>query len=193
MDDFKRDLILSIDTAIFATDTNDEYSVGIRNGLRWCKALLDDKEPQFEKVITKNRTTEFIHEVPTGHWIEPRKHGNWIYDEKAYRECDRCHTPVYLARNMRYCPFCGSQNYTDEEWENILINKPYLRYGWGYNMKPTEKQVEYAKYLAKRMCQELPKEYSKNTYSDFISKWRPIVKAEDDAMNAPSDWQWNYS
>jgi hypothetical protein len=58
---------------------------------------------------------------------------------------------------------------------------------------PTEKQVEYAKYLAERMCQELPKEYSKNAYSDFISKWKPIVKAEDDAMNEPSEWQWNYS
>ena len=58
---------------------------------------------------------------------------------------------------------------------------------------PTKKQVEYATYLAKRMCQELPKEYSKNAYSDFISKWKPIVKAEDDAMNEPSEWQWNYS
>ena len=71
-----------------------------------------------------------LREVPPvrkGHWIEPGRHGNWIYDEKAYRECGRCHKPVYLAKDMRYCPFCGSQNYDDEEWLNILISKPYLK------------------------------------------------------------------
>lgn len=58
---------------------------------------------------------------------------------------------------------------------------------------PTEKQIKYAKYLAERMCQELPQEYSKKAYSDFISKWKPIVKVEDDGMNEPNGWQWNYS
>lgn len=58
---------------------------------------------------------------------------------------------------------------------------------------PTEKQVEYAKHLAERMCQKLPSDYTKEAYSNFISKWKPIVKAEDDAMNEPSEWQWNYS
>lgn len=53
-------------------------------------------------------------------------------------------------------------------------------------MSPTDKQIEYAKYLAQRMCQELPKEYTKEAYSKFISKWKPIVKHEDDAMNEPS-------
>ena len=59
-------------------------------------------------------------------------------------------------------------------------------------MKPTEKQVEYAKYLAERMCQELPSDYTKQAYSDFIDKWKPIVKAEDDAMNEPSRWGLSY-
>ena len=49
-------------------------------------------------------------------------------------------------------------------------------------MKPTEKQIAYAQYLAERMCQELPEEYTKEAYSEFISKWKPIVKHEDDAM-----------
>ncbi len=31
-------------------------------------------------------------------------------------------------------------------------------------MTPTEKQIAYAEYLAKRMRQELPKEYTKKTY-----------------------------
>ena len=59
--------------------------------------------------------------------------------------------------------------------------------------KPTDKQVEYAKYLAKRMCVELPIEYTKQAYSDFISKWKPIVKHEDDGMNEPSsEWELAY-
>ena len=59
-------------------------------------------------------------------------------------------------------------------------------------MKPTEKQVEYAKYLAQRMCVELPKENTKQAYSDFISKWKLAVKHEDDAMNEPNAWQMQY-
>ena len=60
-------------------------------------------------------------------------------------------------------------------------------------MKPTIKQVEYAKYLAKRMCQELPKEYTKQAYSEFITKWKPVVEEEDKAMNEPNEWQLKYS
>ena len=59
-------------------------------------------------------------------------------------------------------------------------------------MAPTDKQKTYAAYLAERMCQELPKEYTKKSYSEFISKWKPIVKHEDDAMNEPSAWQMAY-
>ena len=59
-------------------------------------------------------------------------------------------------------------------------------------MKPTEKQVEYAKYLEQRMGIELPKENTKQAYSDFISKWKPVVKQEDDAMNEPNAWQMQY-
>lgn len=61
-----------------------------------------------------------------------------------------------------------------------------------YRMKPTEKQIEYAKYLAKRMNTKLPSEFTKEAYSDFISKWKPIVKKEDDSMNEPNEWQLRY-
>lgn len=60
-------------------------------------------------------------------------------------------------------------------------------------MKPTDKQIDYAKYLAKRMCVDLPSEYTKEAYSEFISKWKPVVKHEDDAMNEPDAWQLQYS
>ena len=59
-------------------------------------------------------------------------------------------------------------------------------------MKQTEKQVEYAKYLAQMMGVELTKENTKQSYSDFISKWKPVVKHEDDAMNEPNAWQMQY-
>jgi hypothetical protein len=59
-------------------------------------------------------------------------------------------------------------------------------------MKPTEKQIEYAKYLAKRMCQELPKEFTKQAYSEFISKWKTAVQHEDMGMNEPDAWQMQY-
>jgi len=62
----------------------------------------------------------------------------------------------------------------------------------GMSDAPTQKQEEYAKYLAKRVCEDLPKEYTKTAYSDFISRWKPVVKAEDDAMNEPSAWQLQY-
>ena len=59
-------------------------------------------------------------------------------------------------------------------------------------MKPTEKQVKYAKYLAQRMCVELPKENTKQAYSEFISKWKPVVEHEDMGMNEPDAWQMQY-
>lgn len=59
-------------------------------------------------------------------------------------------------------------------------------------IKPTEKQIKYAQYLAKRMCQEMPKEFTKEAYSEFISKWKPAVLEEDKAMNEPDSWQMQY-
>ena len=60
------------------------------------------------------------------------------------------------------------------------------------NMTPTDKQIKYAKYLAQRMCQDLPTEFTKQAYSDFISKWKPAVTAEDIGMNEPDAWQMQY-
>lgn len=59
-------------------------------------------------------------------------------------------------------------------------------------MKPTEKQIKYAQYLAKRMCQEMPKDFTREAYSDFISKWKSAVLEEDKAMNESSAWQMQY-
>ena len=44
-----KDLIRTIKAGIASTNGNDAYSCGIRNGMRWCKALIEGKEPKYEK------------------------------------------------------------------------------------------------------------------------------------------------
>lgn len=41
-------MIDAIDFAIKATDSQDDYSMGMRNGMRYVKSLINDKEPQYE-------------------------------------------------------------------------------------------------------------------------------------------------
>jgi len=45
----KQELIRTITTGIIATNTEDVYSCGMRNGMRWCKSLLEEEAPKFEK------------------------------------------------------------------------------------------------------------------------------------------------
>lgn len=44
----KEELKRTIRAGIVATNTKDVYSCGMRNGMRWCKALLEDDKPKFE-------------------------------------------------------------------------------------------------------------------------------------------------
>lgn len=69
---------------------------------------------------------------------------------------------------------------------------PEVRRVYGLQGEATPAQIKYATYLAERMCVELPKEKTKQAYSDFIAKWKPVVKHEDDAMNEPNAWQMQY-
>ena len=41
-------MIDAIDFAIKATDSQDDYSMGMRNGMRYVKSLIDSKEPHYE-------------------------------------------------------------------------------------------------------------------------------------------------
>lgn len=41
-------LITMIQTGIKATDADDPYSCGMRNGMRWCMSLIDGKDPLYE-------------------------------------------------------------------------------------------------------------------------------------------------
>lgn len=42
------DLIAKIQNGIKATDADDAYSCGMRNGMKWCISLIDGKEPLYE-------------------------------------------------------------------------------------------------------------------------------------------------
>lgn len=44
-------LIHKIGMGITAIDSNDVYSLGMRNGMRWCKSLIDGVEPKFEDYV----------------------------------------------------------------------------------------------------------------------------------------------
>lgn len=42
------DLIAKIQNGIKATNADDAYSCGMRNGMRWCISLIDGEEPLYE-------------------------------------------------------------------------------------------------------------------------------------------------
>jgi len=50
LDEYKQSLLTSIHIGITATNNDDAYSVGLRNGLRICKAYIDGQEPEYEEV-----------------------------------------------------------------------------------------------------------------------------------------------
>ena len=48
MENANVDIVKAIAFAIDATDGDDEYSRGMRNGMRYVKSLIDGKEPEYE-------------------------------------------------------------------------------------------------------------------------------------------------
>jgi len=49
LEEYKKGLLRSIAIGIQARNRDDDYSVGLRNGLRVCKAYIDGLEPEYEK------------------------------------------------------------------------------------------------------------------------------------------------
>lgn len=54
----RQGLINDIDMAIKATNMNDEYSCGMRNGMRLIKSFIDDKKPEYEKCCHEENKSE---------------------------------------------------------------------------------------------------------------------------------------
>lgn len=47
-EEYDNKLIEDIKNGIKASNANDDYMTGLRNGMRWCLSLIDGKEPEFE-------------------------------------------------------------------------------------------------------------------------------------------------
>jgi hypothetical protein len=58
-----KDLFESINFSIKASDGDDDYFVGLRNGLRLAKSFIDGQEPQYEKTL-QNKWTLITEEQP---------------------------------------------------------------------------------------------------------------------------------
>ena len=52
LEGYKKTLLKLIETAIQATNSDDNYFIGLRNGLRICKLFIDGSEPEYEKCKT---------------------------------------------------------------------------------------------------------------------------------------------
>lgn len=87
------DLITTIQNGIKATDADDVYSCGMRNGMRWCISLIDDKEPLYENCPSAQPETA------------KRIVGKSRDGMTLWYQCDMCNEPVDVQDN--YCRGCG--------------------------------------------------------------------------------------
>ena len=78
------DLIAKIQNGIKATDADDVYSCGMRNGMRWCKSLIDGKEPLYENCPSSQPEKVYLATVmPEPHWTPcseelPKENGHYL-------------------------------------------------------------------------------------------------------------------
>ena len=79
LEEYKKGLLRSIAIGIQATNRNDDYSVGLRNGLRVCKAYIDGLEPEYEKC--KPSAEPEPHWIPTSKERPPQHQEIWITDD----------------------------------------------------------------------------------------------------------------
>lgn len=90
------EIIDAIKDAINMLTGNEDYMIGVRNGMRWCWSALTNKWLEFE-------------DIPS---VQPeRKKGHWIYHRDEFDgetvECSVCHAEGMLHGN--YCPHCGAK------------------------------------------------------------------------------------
>ena len=101
-------LIRTIEMGVTATNSNDIYSLGMRNGMRWCKSLIDGVEPKFEDYVT---SVDDWKKLPSA---QPEKEtpkrvlwSGWKGMRDTRYKCPNCKKPV---RNTDiYCHRCGQK------------------------------------------------------------------------------------
>ncbi len=106
------DLIEKIQVGITATNSNDAYSLGMRNGMRWCKSLIDGAEPKFEDVTD---SAELLSTQPEQPWIlcdekMPEEH-EWIgTKEFGTTISDEVYVTFENEKGERFCNHMTFQN-----------------------------------------------------------------------------------
>ena len=124
------DLIAKIQNGINATNANDSYSCGMRNGMRWCMSLVDGKEPLFENCPSVQPEREKGKWIPCSERL-PEKYGNYLVTtddgEVDIGSCD----PENKDRQDHFWSGCDADGFF---WygENIVIAwmplpKSYMR------------------------------------------------------------------
>lgn len=98
-------ILNTLDFAIDASNGGTNYFVGLRNGLRYAKSLIDGEEPQFESCAEQ--------EPKTGHWID--KFGG-VYRCSCCRETIEIDTEIDYPNGItfNYCPNCGTRMESEE-------------------------------------------------------------------------------
>ena len=106
LEGYKKTLLKLIETTIQVTNSDDNYSIGLRNGLRICKLYIDGLEPEYEKCKPS---------------AEPkRKKGKWnrlAYDTFNCLECGHTFVVMQGYSFMNFCPNCGSEMKKGEEYD----------------------------------------------------------------------------
>lgn len=76
----REDLVEKIKNGITASDGNNEYFIGLRNGMRWCLSLIDDKEPIYESSVQPDHSGD-VNEMVESAYTE-----GYTYAESKYRK-----------------------------------------------------------------------------------------------------------
>lgn len=56
LEEYKQSIIEYMDFGIKHTNLQDAYSIGFRNGIRWCKSLIDGVEPIYDSTADTPQT-----------------------------------------------------------------------------------------------------------------------------------------
>ena len=91
-EEYKQSIIKYMDFGIKHTDLQDEYSTGFRNGIRWCKSLIDGVEPIYESTA----------DVPRTDW-EKEKYEKSLCNSCG-KDCDNRKHNLYMVECNRYEP-----------------------------------------------------------------------------------------
>ena len=119
----------SIETMIDYTEGDDPHDVGVRNGMRWCLALITKKEPEYEAF----KPFKPFSWIPVTAETMPTKEGDyWVIDHRGQRAIyvynDTASSREYWMRCakawapnagkgvagvsdavLKRCPFCGGE------------------------------------------------------------------------------------